>query len=69
MSEKLKPGYYDCPACGQKTFHYWVLPISNKEFETWPDNQPLPNEVFTCAKCESGLNEEEWERLNAEEYY
>jgi hypothetical protein len=69
MPERLKPGYYDCPVCNQRTFHYWALPISMQEFETMQDNQPLPDEVFTCARCASGLSDDEWERLNAEEYY
>lgn len=69
MTKKLKPGYYDCPVCGKKTFHYWELPMSKQELETHPDKAPVPDEVFTCAKCASGLNDNEWERLNSEEYY
>lgn len=69
MTEKLKPGYYDCPMCNKKTLHYWALPLTMQDFETRQTSDPLPDEVFFCARCESGLNDDEWERLNAEEYY
>ncbi|WP_143845028.1 hypothetical protein [Nostoc sp. T09] len=69
MTERLKPGYYVCPACNQRTLHYWALPLTMQDFETRSESDPLPDEVFVCARCESNLSDRDWEQLNSEEYY
>ncbi|MEH1918206.1 hypothetical protein [Nostoc sp.] len=64
FNQKLKRGYYYCGACGVNTLHDWHSGITNQEFETYPANAPIPDDVFGCNRCLSGLTDEEWERAN-----
>jgi hypothetical protein len=67
--EQLKRGYYWCGACGVKTLHDWHSGMTNQEFETYPENLPIPDDVFMCCRCASGLSDEEWEWANSDESY
>ncbi|WP_339376101.1 hypothetical protein [Calothrix sp. NIES-2098] len=69
MTNRLKPGYYDCPDCKRRSLHYWTIPITKQELETLTESDPLPDEVFVCARCESKLSDRDWEQLSSEEYY
>ena len=51
--KKLKPGYYWCVACRAKTLHGWYSGLTNQEFETYPSNVPIPEDVFLCTRCQS----------------
>ncbi|MBH8575751.1 hypothetical protein I8752_22645 [Nostocaceae cyanobacterium CENA369] len=67
--QELKRGYYYCDVCGSQMLHDWHSGITNQEFETWPENAPIPDDVFMCCKCASGLEWDEWDAANSDNTY
>lgn len=62
--DQLRTGYQWCSVCGSRTFHDWHSGITNQEFETYPPDASIPDDVFGCNRCFSGLTDEEWEEAN-----
>lgn len=59
MKKRLKRGYYFCPACDRYTIHDWYSPYPPQIYETLPDNEPIPDDVFLCVRCTDETN---WHR-------
>lgn len=51
MTEEFKTGHHYCMGCHGYTFHSWCSPIDAQLYETWPDNIPIPDDIFACLRC------------------